>query len=362
MDTDVQQKTGMKSEPIQVLLVAKTAFSDQIGGILGDSLMTFCKLSTAENALDAVHLLEQPLVQVVLFDFDHVQENSLNELAKVRAARAEVPILVLTENVDEETVVEILKSGAEDFLQKSNLTRPNLLRAIRYSLERAKLIRERIQLQKLVIESGRSERERISLDLHDSVGQELTGLSMLAASLSKKLVNDHHPAADSAKEIADGLHHSLKEIRSIINGLMPVPVQAEGLRNSLNELCRQTEERTGITCEFDCSEEMLFDDNETATQIYRIAQESINNAVKHAQADRIIVRFERRADSSVLQIIDNGIGYALEKLNSEGFGLRIMSHRSALIGANLQNYSHPGSGTVVHCTVSENRLATAEGD
>ena len=326
---------------------------EQVAGLLGGKAPANFTLYRAESVEKGMQLLEFHPIDVALFDLEtnaHADFEGLNDL---RSVRSDVPIVVLTNDTGEESAVRILKSGAVDFVNKKNLSEIILLRSIRYSLERGKLIRERIQLQKLVLETGRRERERVSQELHDIVGQELTGLNMLASRLARKLKSQGLAEYDMAKSIADGIQSLLREIRNIINGLMPVPVHAEGLRTSLEQLCRNTEERTGINCRLDCDDEMQFEDNETATQMFRIAQESVNNAVKHAEAKQIVVRLERRPDAAVLQVMDDGVGFLPNQIESPGFGLKIMNHRAEMIGASLQIYSHPGCGTVVHCSLAD---------
>jgi signal transduction histidine kinase len=345
---------------IKILLIASTNKSDQITGLLQSSSFESNTVDRQSDLETACRHLESHDVDLVLFDLQMIDAietdsitDSLEQLARLRLICSDVPIVVLTERVTDAVVLEILEMGAEDCLDNRELTAGGLVRAMNHALARGRLVHERIQLQKLVIEASRRERQRISQDLHDSVAQDLTGLQMMATSLTRRLKSLDAEATAAAQLIADGIEGALKQIRNIINGLMPVPVAAEGLRESLNQLCRQTEERTGILCELDCPSETLFDDNETATQVFRIAQESVNNAVKHAQAKRIVVRFEERPTAAVLQVIDDGIGFEANRNEFTGFGLRIMKHRCELIGANLRIYSLPGSGTVVHCSMKQ---------
>ena len=343
----------MNFDHISILLVAKSPLSERVAELLSDTPLANSAVQRAESIEHGMQILESSPIHVALFDLEMNAAADFRALTELHSVRTDVPIVVLTSDTSEESVVRILSRGAVDFVNKNNLNETILLRSVRYSLERGKLVRERIQLQKLVLETGRRERERVSQELHDVVGQELTGLNMLASSLARKLKNKELAEYDMAKSIVEGIQSLLKEIRNIINGLMPVPVDAEGLRTSLEKLCQLTEERTGIVCQLDCADEMPFDDNETATQMFRIAQESVNNAVKHAEAKRIVVRLERRTDAAVLQIMDDGKGFLPSQVKSPGFGLKIMNHRAELIGASLQIYSHPGSGTVVHCSLAD---------
>src|SRR5207302_4003066 len=134
-----------------------------------------------------------------------------------------------------------------------------------------------------------SEQRRIGQELHDGTGQELTGLCMLADNLADALKEASVAETQTARRIAQGLRQALGQVRLLSRGLIPVEVDAEGLMAALTELTGRIRELHALHCVFECAEPVPIDDNDTATQLYRIAQEAINNAIKHGSAANLKV-------------------------------------------------------------------------
>jgi two-component system, chemotaxis family, CheB/CheR fusion protein len=148
-------------------------------------------------------------------------------------------------------------------------------------------ITEQKELEREVVEIASLEQRRIGQDLHDSVGQELTALSILAGDLAEVPRADPSSASMLVERMVQGLHHSQKELRAVIRGLLPVAVDTEGLMAALSDLADRTQQEGKVTCKFDCPEPVSVADNLTATHLYLIAQEAVHNAVKHAQPKNI---------------------------------------------------------------------------
>jgi PAS domain S-box-containing protein len=206
--------------------------------------------------------------------------------------------------------------------------------------------RKRLELE--VLEVATSEQRRIGGELHDSVGQELTGLCMLADNLTEGLRDAAPEEAQSADRIARGLRQALGEVRGLSRGLIPVEVDSEGLMAALSELATRTTEVHGIPCEFSCQAPVTVHDNFTATQLFRIAQEATTNALKHSKATNIHLGLERKGAFITLKIADDGVGLP-EDMPETGVGLRIMRYRAGQIGAQLSLRAHVGGGTLVSC-------------
>ncbi len=139
-------------------------------------------------------------------------------------------------------------------------------------------ITQRKRLEQEVLEIAASEQRRIGQELHDGTGQELTGLCMLADNLAEGLRESAPQESPLAERIAKGLKQSLSQVRGLSRGLVPVEVDAEGLMAALTELTNRISELQGVRCVFECIETVPIEDNFTATQLYRIAQEAITNA------------------------------------------------------------------------------------
>jgi len=135
-------------------------------------------------------------------------------------------------------------------------------------------------------------------------------------------------------------------------GLVAVEVDAEGLMSALSDLADRIGASNELDCPFECREPVQVENNQTATHLYRIAQEAVANAIRHAQARRIVIQLTQEGDQVRLEIRDDGPGvWQPEEQSGAGMGLRIMRNRAELIGAQLQIESREGCGTRVVCTV-----------
>ncbi|TWU46674.1 sensor histidine kinase [Rubripirellula reticaptiva] len=209
----------------------------------------------------------------------------------------------------------------------------------------------RRKLERHVLEIANEERRRVGNDLHDGVGQELTGLSMLADSLVIALSRDSRPELAIANKIKVGLQRTLAQVRALSRGMNPVDIDAEGLMSALSEMCIQLSEVDGIDCSFQCDKPVLLRDNETATQLFRIAQEATTNAIRHAHAAHVRILLERTDQRVVLRIIDDGRGIETSDPPATGMGLRTMAYRARMIQGELDVHPVDVGGTEVVCSV-----------
>ena len=183
--------------------------------------------------------------------------------------------------------------------------------------------------------------------LHDSLGQTLTGLGMLASGLS--------PATGSWFEVATKIRQlsqqALEQVRQLSKGLFPVEVDHDGLMRALRELASTTESFHPIHVTVEGDDPAPIRNCQAATQLYRIAQEAVTNAVKHARTDAIGIALHQQAGVTRLRISDNGVGITDAPEKNDRLGLRIMNYRATSIGATLNIESGPGGGTIVTCTL-----------
>ena len=175
------------------------------------------------------------------------------------------------------------------------------------------------------------EQRRIGQDLHDGTGQELTGLGFLAQELTESLQEKSLTEAVVARKIVEGLDRALKQVRQVSKGLIPVDVSAEGLMVALGDLADSVTSQSKVKCHF--SGPVPIHDNQTATHLYRIAQEAITNALKHSRANHITVSLEAHDSGVTLSIRDDGTGLTDQADAATGMGLKIMRYRASLIGA-----------------------------
>jgi len=198
------------------------------------------------------------------------------------------------------------------------------------------------------------ERQRLARELHDSVTQALYGVTLYAEAAARLLSSgDVDMAADHLRELQDTAQEALREMRLLIFELRPPVLQREGLVTALQIRLEAVEERAGLETEFKVEGEGRLP-LEIEEELYRIAQEALNNALKHAQARRITVSLRQVQRTVTLEIADDGIGFdPSTALEYGGLGLEGMEERAAQLGARLTVQSRPGEGTRVRVEVSQ---------
>lgn len=202
---------------------------------------------------------------------------------------------------------------------------------------------QRQRLERALLEAGESEQRRIGQELHDGICQQLTGISLMVRSLQNEKSSF---GGTSLETIVDLLNGCIKETRQIIHGLHPVTDEPGGLQAGLQELALTTQRTHQIPCELEVDLPPLRLDAETASNLYRIAQESTRNAVKHSRCKRILIRLQCSAERLQLTVQDDGIGFNGSG-RVGGFGLAIMKHRARNMRAILTVASTEGAGTRV---------------
>jgi two-component system CheB/CheR fusion protein len=207
-------------------------------------------------------------------------------------------------------------------------------------------------LQEEVLNIATLEQQRVGQELHDGTQQELTGLGLLAQNLTDALRAEGSVAnADLAARVASGIAEANLHVRSLARGLVPVPVGTDALPAALGELARTTAENYGLSCHFKYPKPIAVGNETTATHLYRIAQEAVANAVRHAKADTISIRLAQAHGNLAIEIRDNGVGIAPRTFPHSGVGLRIMEHRCSIIGGRFTVERQKGGGTLVACTI-----------
>ncbi len=215
-------------------------------------------------------------------------------------------------------------------------------------------ISERQALQREILTILSQEQRRIGHDLHDSVGQNLTALGLLAGSLAEALEKRDPTDAEIANRVLLGLKTALDQIRKLSKGLLPVEVDTDGLRAALAELAETTNRDCGIECDFGCDRPVRIEDNETATHLYRIAQEAVSNALKHGAAGHVRICLSSDDKRVTLSVQDDGKGISPSARRSKGMGLKTMQYRASLIGAALSIAAVKAGGTLVTCRLAQN--------
>lgn len=217
---------------------------------------------------------------------------------------------------------------------------------------------EERRLKNEILDITEDEGRRIGRELHDGLGQQLTGIQLMARLLVTKLEPETTDLAELAREIAEYARNASLQARAIAHGLSPIELGGDGLMAALNDLAQLTE-RTGIKCRFECASRIEIPDTPTATHLFRIAQEAVNNALRHAAAEQIELSLQQDQERTCLKIADDGCGIPATGPAGRGLGLRTLHYRAHMIGARLAIESRPGLGTEIRCELP--RLAEATG-
>ena len=210
-------------------------------------------------------------------------------------------------------------------------------------------VTERKRLERAVLEISAREQRRIGQDLHDGLGQHLTGVAFMGKVLEDRLAEASLGEAAEAAKIVRLVNDSIKMTRELARGLLPVVSEARGLMSALERWAGEVSELFHIHCRFDCPEPVLIYDDTLAEHLYHLTQEAVNNAVKHGNARNVTIGLAVNGDGT-LTIRDDGSGFAAGVPGSQpGLGLRIMNYRAKFIGGSLDVRSSPGNGTLVKC-------------
>ena len=210
---------------------------------------------------------------------------------------------------------------------------------------------EREKLQEELLKISEREKQLIAQEMHDGLCQHFAGTAMMASILHRSLVARQAPEAVQTKEICDLLNTGVLEARNLSHGLHPVKDKGDGLMEALSGLAQKVTKLFHIQCSFCCDEAVLINSQETATHFFRIAQEAMNNAIKHGQASKVMITLKQDSEGVSLSIRDNGIGIPRKMPATKGMGMQIMNHRADVIGAALTICRAGKRGTVVTCTL-----------
>ena len=212
-------------------------------------------------------------------------------------------------------------------------------------------ITERKELEKLVIETSETERRTIGRDLHDTLGQKLTGLAFLIKGLARKLGDKLPEEVGAADQIVQLVNDSISQVRFLARGLDPMGLGEDRLADGLRELAANTSELFGIPCKFRCDDPVVPDEGAVATHLYHIAQEAVTNATRHAEAKSIAIALAHDARGLYVSVEDDGVGIPSEAERAAGMGLRVMRYRADVIGGALSIERRSSGGTVVECVL-----------
>lgn len=208
----------------------------------------------------------------------------------------------------------------------------------------------RKELEQEVVKVSEDERQRIANDLHDDLGSHLTGLKLHIESASCSIAEQLGRPFEGCEQVLALIRDAITRTRQIARGLRPVGNDPEDLMGTLRGMAERTELAAGIRCRFDCPEPVVIGDPHLANHLFRIAQEAINNSVKHAEATRITISLADTGPAIELRVRDDGKGFRRHAPHT-GLGLHIMHYRADAMKGTLRIGPEPAGGTRVECVV-----------
>lgn len=222
-------------------------------------------------------------------------------------------------------------------------------------------VTERRLLEKTLLDITEEQQQRIGQDLHDGLGQYLTGIACLTTALQEKLQLKLPSSAPDAETIAKLVQETIAQTRALARGLCPIELETTGLESALEDLTFNIQRVHKIDCRLETDNVQPIKDHSVAMHLYRITQEALNNAIKHAKASKILVSLRFSNSGNVLSIQDDGCGFKQNQHKHPSMGLRMMNYRATMIDASLTISSEPKQGTKIECSFNFAKYETKKG-
>lgn len=374
--------------PLRVLLVEDSQMDAELLARAldrGGFALTWARVDTARDMEQA--LQKQPW-DVILCDHAMPRFNAPQALELLKDHKLDVPFIIVSGYIEEETAVAAMKAGAHDYIMKDRLARlvPAVERELRdaevrrarakseealrrtheelevrverrtadlkaANLKLENVIEERKRLENELLEIAENERRRIGFDLHDDLGQKLTGMALMMKGLERKLANEGHACVEDAGRIHSLMDDIIRHTHNLARQFSSLDVKGDDLPTVLEGLAASVTKLFETDCAFALKDRPPALPQHTTIQLYKIAQEAVSNAVKHGKASRVAISLESKDGHLVLTIDNDGLPFSVPSGKSSRMGLRIMRYRANTIGATLEVKAQGKSGTVVSCSL-----------
>ena len=225
-------------------------------------------------------------------------------------------------------------------------------------------VTERKRLEREIIEISNREQQRIGSDLHDGLGQDLTGIALMLKGVVTQLRKEGSAARLDVEDVIGLVNNAIESTRNLARGLSPVSGERGGLGAALQSLAARASERYGVTVDIDADLEQPLGLNEAAaTHVYRIIQEALTNVIRHSFASEVVIRLETSGGELHLRVDDNGRGIPQPLAeNGDGLGLKIMRYRAQMLSGDLAIESATSGGASIRCSFPLAPSVAAERD
>jgi len=316
---------------------------------------------------------------IVLVDHSMPQFSSLEALDLVKQHGLDIPFIIVSGHIDEETAVTAMRAGAHDYIMKERLARlvPAVERELREAAVRKDLrrvhedleirvgkrtqdlqaanqklqnvIAERKRLETELLEIAENERRRIGLDLHDDLGQKLTGLSLMIKGVEHKLAIDRHPCVAETRKVHALIEDIITHTHNLAHDFSALNAKGGDLASVLKELAENVKRMFDISCGFSARGTIPPFPEDATMQLYKICQEAVSNAIKHGKAEHVWISLACLEHELVLTVKNDGLPFSEPEAAKNRMGLRIMNYRANTIGATLEVSPSGKSGAIVTC-------------
>jgi signal transduction histidine kinase len=347
------------ANPLRILLLEDSPADAELAqDMMHQAGIEFAITVVSERAAFEAELQKAP-PGIILSDYSLPGFDGAQALEIARQLAPDTPFIFVTGVLGEEVVIDMLRKGATDYVLKNRLTRlPQAVsRAVRETEQRRdnkraheKLRRSHDQLRALTghLQFVREEeRARIAREVHDELGQTLTGLKLDLSWLSGKLPRER-TLHKKIKAMSEQVDETIQTVRRIATELRPGVLDSLGLSAAIEWQTMDFQERTGIKCDVTIDLREAIRDRDFSTVCFRILQETLTNIIRHSDATQVEVRLAQVDQEMILTVRDNGRGISeKDVVHPRSIGLIGMRERVAQVGGEVFFFGLPGRGTTV---------------
>ncbi len=323
------------------------------------------QVTVAASMEDAFRLVSAGGKDVVLLDLSLPGFSGLETFRAMHKHAPEIPILILTGTNDVELALRAVREGAQDYLVKGDIPGAVIVRAMRYAVERGRAEAEIKRLSHEIIRVQEEERNRISREIHDVIGQALVALKFQIENVAAQGVSAEE-IKQQCSDIQRYINEILKEARELSHSLSPIALRRLGLNRAIEELIANLRTTREVEIHADLDDLETFFPDRWDINAYRIVQEALLNALKHSGASRIEIEVKEDENRLLLSVRDNGRGTSDPPPLSAGdrpggLGTLIMHERAALMGGTVEiRNTNPGTEVCFQLERSRYRMPRGE--
>jgi signal transduction histidine kinase len=341
-----------------------------------------------DTAVEMSRALEEREWDLILCDHSMPQFSSPEALHILKEKKLDLPFIIVSGHIEEEMAISAMDSGAHDYIMKDQLARlvPAVERELREAevrrarakseeeLRRAReelelrveqrtaaleeanqklraVLEERKRLEAELLEIAENERRRIGFDLHDDLGQKLTGMLLIARALEQRLTKEGHKEVEDVQKICELIEQSVHHTHNLAHHFSSIDATGGDLAEVMSGLAATVEKMFGIPCECTIKGEIPPLPEDASAQFYKIAQEAVSNAIKHGKASCVWIAIHSNSQKLVVTIKNDGIPFSPPLNPKARMGLRTMNYRANTIGATFEIKPNQKNGTIVTCVL-----------